>query len=162
MLIQNICYLSVIKILNCQLRVCNENIKKLKTYIPLYIIDLFFFFFFDFGYIKFREFKTSSFWWLNHLLIYCYYQNLCVWIRMPIYTYIFTQRLEILWACHRAHGSKTIWKFQKQPTAPTLISKRERKSDFRKRFNMVRCIVCNNVMKSPHYIHVFIWGNGLH
>lgn len=36
MLIQNICYLSVIAILNCQLPDCNENMKKkLNTHIPL-------------------------------------------------------------------------------------------------------------------------------
>lgn len=44
-------------------------------------------------YITLKEFKTLSFWLLNHLLIHFYYQNLFVWVKMPIYTYMFTHRL---------------------------------------------------------------------
>lgn len=65
MLIQNICYLSVITILNCQLPDCNENMKKNKTLTyPCKGLIIFLFFFIS-VILSLKEFKTPSFWWLK-------------------------------------------------------------------------------------------------
>lgn len=65
MLIQNICYLSVITILNCQLPDCNENMKKIKTLTyPCKGLIIFLFFFIS-VILSLKEFKPPSFWWLK-------------------------------------------------------------------------------------------------